>query len=476
MMIEELMDELQIEEYYYKLWNQSEIHLDGKYVLYWMQGSQRFQDNRALTVAGKIANHFDKPLLVIFNFIADYPEANYRHYSFMYEGIAETFADLNDSGAGTIITTGDFLDNVIPYVNDSILTVTDSAYLKPQRSWRKNLAKASEIPLLEIATNTVVPVEYTSKKEEYAARTIRSKITEKSQSELFIWDFPKISNQIKKNNGHFNKRPRNFTHKKMFLQGLGFHQELPGLDDFKGGYSQAQEKLTYFLDKNLKKYEEYNNDPDENVQSNLSPYLHFGQISPREIALAVKEEADFNNWQADSYLEQLMVRRELSFNFVYYNTWYDCFPEALPEWAQKTLEIHEADTRQYIYNRQELEFAKTHDIYWNAAQLELIYTGKIHNYLRMYWGKKILEWTPDPETAFNIALYLNNKYSLDGRDPNSYAGVAWCFGKHDRAWSEREVYGKIRYMNRNGLKRKFKLDDYLRRVKDSSGLNKLPGK
>ena len=210
-------------------------------------------------------------------------------------------------------------------------------------------------------------------------------------------------------------------------------------------------------------------------ESDLSPYLHFGHISPREVAIKVRKAAKNNSSALEEFWEELIIRRELSFNFIYYNRMYDKFPELLPEWAQKTLKKHWDDQREYTYSKQEFETASTHDKYWNAAQLELIYRGKIHNYMRMYWGKKILEWSKTPNLAFDICLYLNNKYAIDGRDPNSYAGVAWCFGKHDRAWKERQIYGKVRYMNRNGLERKFKLENYSDRIKKLAEISELPG-
>ena len=192
----------------------------------------------------------------------------------------------------------------------------------------------------------------------------------------------------------------------------------------------------------------------------MSPYLHFGQISPLYIALKVLETESLGK---DSYIEQLIVRRELAYNFVYYNRNYDTI-KCLPPWATATLNVHKRDKREYIYTLEEFENAETHDPYWNAAQKEMVITGKMHGYMRMYWGKKILEWSKNPKAGFDIALYLNNKYELDGRDPNGFAGVAWCFGKHDRAWTERKVFGKIRYMNSNGLKRKFDAEAYVEKI------------
>jgi deoxyribodipyrimidine photo-lyase len=193
----------------------------------------------------------------------------------------------------------------------------------------------------------------------------------------------------------------------------------------------------------------------------MSPYLHFGQISPLYISLQILESEKQN---IDSFLEELIIRRELAINFVYYNNHYDSF-DGLHDWQKKTLNDHKNDQRDYMYTLSELENAETHDPYWNAAQKEMIIRGKMHGYMRMYWGKKIIEWTKTPEVAYKIALYLNNKYELDGRDPNGFAGVAWCFGKHDRPWKERAIFGKIRYMNAKGLKRKFDTEAYAKMYK-----------
>jgi deoxyribodipyrimidine photo-lyase len=192
----------------------------------------------------------------------------------------------------------------------------------------------------------------------------------------------------------------------------------------------------------------------------MSPYLHFGQVSPVTLALHAQEQGGSGT---PAFLEELIVRRELAVNFVRYNDHYDSFA-SLPAWAQKTLELHQGDQREYGYSVDELERAATHDPYWNTAQMEMVKTGKMQGYMRMYWGKKILEWSRTPQDAYSVALYLNNKYEIDGRDPNGYAGIAWCFGKHDRPWGERPVFGMVRYMNAPGLTRKFAMDRYLEKV------------
>ena len=226
------------------------------------------------------------------------------------------------------------------------------------------------------------------------------------------------------------------------------------------GENFAMEALKNFLENKFDKYSEERNDPTKDGQSNLSPYLHFGQISAQRIALEVKKFGG-NEKSEKAFLEELIIRRELSDNFCFYNKNYDSFT-GFHNWAQQTLNAHKDDKREFIYTKEEFERAETHDDMWNAAQKELIKTGKMHGYMRMYWAKKILEWTNTPQYALNIAIYLNDKYELDGRDPNGYAGCAWSIGGvHDRAWTERPVFGKIRYMNYNGCKRKFDVNAYI---------------
>jgi deoxyribodipyrimidine photo-lyase len=232
------------------------------------------------------------------------------------------------------------------------------------------------------------------------------------------------------------------------------------VSSFQGGTQEARNHLEVFLEGKLDQFPELRNDPTLDYLSHMSPYLHFGQISPLFIALKASETKSPGT---EAFLEELIVRRELSMNFVYYNKKYDLF-EAVPEWAKKTLRAHKKDKRQYTYTLEELEPAKTHDPYWNAAQKEMVIKGKMHGYMRMYWGKKIIEWSRTPEGAFRSTLYLNNKYELDGRDPNGFTGVAWCFGKHDRPWGERPIFGNVRYMNDKGLRRKFDADGYVKRV------------
>ena len=232
----------------------------------------------------------------------------------------------------------------------------------------------------------------------------------------------------------------------------------------KPGEAAAREHLAVFLNHKLSRYDSERNDPTRDGQSNLSPYLHFGQIAAQQVALHVLDRMN----DSSSFLEELVVRRELSDNFCYYNPYYDSL-NGFPNWAKETLRIHEKDRREYIYTLKDMQMAQTHDDLWNAAQLEMVCRGKMHGYLRMYWAKKILEWTETPAEAIRVAIYLNDKYELDGRDPNGYTGIAWSIGGvHDRAWKEREIFGKVRFMSYNGAKAKFDVKAYIQKIESLS--------
>jgi deoxyribodipyrimidine photo-lyase len=254
------------------------------------------------------------------------------------------------------------------------------------------------------------------------------------------------------------------THIDRVISRMDIDRGVPAVSPwFKGGTREAKKRLRRFLRRDLAHYDANSNQPQTDRISHLSPYLHFGQISPVYIASQVKASGQGLGIDRAAFLEQLIVRRELALNFVHYTDDYDRYT-CLPQWARKTLADHARDRRPALYDRPALEAAQTHDPYWNAAMLEMKHTGFMHNYMRMYWGKKILEWTQEPEEAFNTTLALNNKYFLDGRDPNSYAGVAWIFGLHDRPWPQRPIFGKVRYMAASGLERKCDIRAYVQKV------------
>ncbi len=304
----------------------------------------------------------------------------------------------------------------------------------------------------------VVPVEVASHKEEYAARTLRPKI--QRHMERFL--VPVRGVRIQRDSLGMKLPGVALDDLEGVFASLQLDGSVKPTTFFKGGTAEAQRRLDRFIRHGLGRYDREAADPGRDGLSHLSPYLHFGQISPVYVALKVRG-AQAPSGAREAFLEQLIVRRELSMNFVHFNERYDRY-DALPGWARATLRKHANDQRHYTYSRKQLEAGRTHDPYWNAAQREMVITGKMHGYLRMYWGKKLIEWSRSPEEAFRTALYLNNRYELDGRDANGFAGVAWCFGKHDRPWTERAVFGTVRYMNDKGLERKFDMEAYVARV------------
>ncbi len=438
----------------------------GDYVLYWMQASHRSEDNHALEYAIALANSLKKPLLVFFGLTERYPEAQERHYFFMLEGLKEVEIFLKKRGLKFVISRISPEKGAVQLGRRALAVVTDRGYLRLQRKWRQFVAHRLECPCLMVEADAIVPVEVASPKQEFSAATWRPKIKKNLQEFL---------KPLKPIPVHFDSLaidpeidPFPLENLTQAIASLRIKREARKVDFFHGGTSEAKKRLRLFIEQKLEKYPDLRNDPTADCLSNLSPYLHFGQISPLSVALEVMATG---SQAADVFLEELIVRRELSLNYVFYNPHYDSF-EGLPAWAKKTLHEHTKDPRSYLYSLEELEEARTHDPYWNAAQLEMVITGKMHGYMRMYWGKKILEWTRTPEEAFQIALYLNNKYELDGRDPNGFVGVAWCFGLHDRPWPERHIFGKVRYMNESGLRRKFDADAYVRLIENLKIENK----
>jgi len=429
---------------------------DGRYVLYWMQAAQRSECNHALEHAIDKGNELGKPIVVAFCLTADFPEANARHYHFMLEGLCEAQADLSDRGIRMVVRLGSPATCIPVLADEACWVVVDAGHLRIQRQWRAHVGQAVECAMEEVETNLIVPVDEAADKENFSAGTFRPRIHKKL--DLYMVKL-KPRNVMRDSLGMRLESP-DFHDTARVLKELQVDGSVGPVTGFRGGAGEARRRLEEFLANKLDDYATLRNDPACDAQSHLSPYLHFGQISPLEVAMEVKQASGKGR---NAFLEELIVRRELSHNFVYHNPRYDSLG-CLPPWAMRTLNYHRRDRREYVYSQEQFEAARTHDPYWNAAQREMVLTGKMHGYMRMYWGKKILEWARTPREAFRIALYLNNRYELDGRDPNGFAGIAWCFGKHDRAWAERPVFGKIRYMNAPGLRRKFDPDGYVKRI------------
>ena len=431
---------------------------NGQYVLYWMQQAQRVRYNHALTYAIEEANTRNLPVVVVFGVPDDYPEANERHYAFMLEGLRDVSIALKKKKIQFVLQHQSPDEAALSLAKDAAFLVMDRGYLKIQKLWRSRVVKEVSCGVVQVETDVVVPVDVVTNKEEYAARTIRPKIHRILEDYLM----PVDEIAVKKSSLKMIFEGLDVSDVDGVLAKMKIDRSVGRVDTFVGGEKAAQKMLKAFLELRLDGYSVKRNDPNLNGVSHMSPYLHFGQISPLDILLQMQDVAGETE-DTEVYLEELVVRRELSMNFVNQNPNYDRY-DALPEWAKKTLAKHEDDVRDYVYDLEVWEAAETHDPYWNAAQMEMLKTGKMHNYMRMYWGKKVIEWSETPQQAFETILYLNNRYELDGRDANSFTGVAWCFGKHDRPWKERPVFGMVRYMNAKGLQRKFDVDGYVVKV------------
>lgn len=425
-------------------------------VIYWMSRDQRVRDNRALLYAQEKAHENNQNLLVCFCLVKNFLGATLRHYEFMLKGLQQLEKDLINKNIAFNLLWGDPAEEIPAFLkkNKAGLLVTDFDSLRIKIKWKNTIGKNINIAVHEVDAHNIVPVWEASDKKEYAAFTIRKKITNKLDK--YLVEFSQVKKQ--------KIKPKKVKNRwKDILKKLEIDQAIKLVNWIKPGEKEARQALKFFVDKKLNNYSRDRNDSSRDGQSNLSPYLHFGQISAQRVALEVKKsKAGKNN--KDAFLEELIIRRELADNFCYYEKNYDKFA-GFPEWARKSLIKHQREKRQYLYSKKQLENAKTHDEIWNAAQIEMVKTGKMHGYMRMYWAKKILEWTKDPMTALKIAIYLNDKYELDGRDPNGYAGIAWSIGGvHDRPWGERKIYGYVRYMSADGLKRKFNIKEYIKKI------------
>jgi deoxyribodipyrimidine photo-lyase len=438
---------------------------DGEYVLYWMQQSQRVEENLALEHAIREANFLRLPLVVAFGLTADYPDANLRHYAFMLEGLREVRRQLARRRILFVMQHGEPPDVALRLGRKASVIVCDRGYLRHQKSWRAQVSRKARCLVEQVECDAIVPVELASEKREFSARTFRPKVMRLHR--LFLNPpravRPAISSLA------LRIESLNPDDEDAVLGTLPIDTSIKPVHFFAGGTRTAKARLSRFIRFRLAGYAENRNRPGEESVSCMSPYLHFGQISPAYVARRIYSSRNGTVKDHASYLDELIVRRDLAVNFVNYTEDYDCF-SSLPDWARTTLLQHKADRRNVIYSLRELEEAGTPDRNWNAAMNEMKWTGYMHNHMRMYWGKQILAWSRDPETAFKTALTLNNRYFLDGRDPNSYANIGWIFGLHDRPWPERNIYGKIRSMTIGGLKRKTDPEAYVRKIDRYMGL------
>ena len=445
--------------------NDARVNLGGRYVLYWMQASQRAEWNHALEYAAGRANELGRPLVVGFGLTDDYPEANERHYAFMLEGLRDVRAGLAKRGVKFVVRRGPPADVAVELARRAALAVCDRGYLRHQKRWRDEVADRAGVAVVQVETDVVVPVEAASDHQEFAARTLRPRHRRQWAEYLKQLKPVRLKHEA---TGVRVYADLDVSDVDRALKQLRIDRSVSHSRQFQGGAVAGHKVFRRFLNAHLRGYAERRREPSAGATSTMSAYLHFGHVSPLEIALAVQARPGAADEDREAYLEELLVRRELALNFVHYCPNYDMY-EAVPDWARRTLDAHVRDRRPFVYTRTELEAARTHDPYWNAAQREMVRTGFMHNSMRMYWGKKVLEWKRTPREAFEDALYLNNKYFLCGRDPNAYANVAWVFGLHDRPWGPaRAVFGTVRYMNAAGLERKFDMDAYVRLVNELS--------
>lgn len=436
---------------------------NGRCVVYWMQRAQRGVDNHAVDLAVKLANLLGLPLVVYFAAISNFPHANLRHYSFLNQGLPDIEADLAARNISFVMRRAphESHEQLLADVRACFLIGDENPMREPER-WRREIASHIGIPFWTVDTDVVVPSKLIEKAQ-YGAYTIRPRLYRLLPDYLHPYENLKAE--------HEWKRPRGFhadSVREDITRGWkDFDRSVGPVEGWRGGTHAALKRLKVFVGSMLEDYDSERNHPETDGTSCMSPYLHFGHVGPITIALAVDAAANANpklRDARDSYFNELIVWRELAVNFVRYTPKYDS-PECAESWAKTTIAEHARDEREHLYTLPQLEGAQTHDELWNAGQIQMVRYGWMHNYVRMYWAKKILEWTPDVATAMKYAIHLNDKYFLDGRDPNGYAGIAWAIlGKFDRAWGERHVFGKIRYMSGASTGRKFDSKRYIQQM------------
>jgi deoxyribodipyrimidine photo-lyase len=429
------------------------------YVLYWMGLSQRVRFNPALEYAVDEANARGLPVLVCYGIAEGFPEVNARHWNFLLEGMAEVGPALEKRGIGFVAHRAPPVDTALRYAAKAALVVCDRSELRPARHFQADFAARAPYRVVQVEGDVVVPVQTASPKHEYAARTLRPRISRLLPDYLVPLKEREVRHAVR-------DLPRDSTldlsDVPRLVASLKADQGVRPVRRFRGGTSQAEDRLCAYLEGCFGGYAANRGRPEAGAASQMSPYLHFGQISPVALALAVQAAPEGDGDDRAAYLEELVVRRELAMNHLHYEPRYDDYG-AVPAWARKTLDAHRDDPRPFLYTAEQFEQGLTHDRYWNAAMTEMRETGYMHNHMRMYWGKKILEWSASPEEAWETALRLNNRYFIDGRDANSFTNVGWLFGLHDRPWGPRPVYGNVRSLGPASLK-KFDADGYLREV------------
>lgn len=428
-------------------------------IVYWMARDQRVQDNWSFLYAQKLALRAEAPLHVCFCLVPQFLGATIRQFRFMLDGLKEVERECLSRDISFHLLIGRAPDVLPKFIRDNSIggVVTDFSPLRVFNQWLDRLI--DELPdgvsLCQVDAHNIVPCWLASSKLEYSARTIRRKIHDKLDE--FLTHFPPVIKHP------YRPRTRARNDWEGAERSLEVDMNVREVDWATPGTEAGLAMLRGFCNERLKSYASKRGDPTHSASSNLSPWFHFGQVSVQRCILVVEKYRRKHKASVEAFVEEAVVRRELSDNYCYYCKDYDKLAGAW-DWAQKTLRDHAKDKRSRVYSRKTLEKAETHDPLWNACQIQMIEEGKMHGFLRMYWAKKILEWTESPEKALRVAIYLNDKYLLDGRDPNGYVGCMWSIcGVHDQGWKEREVFGKIRYMNYAGCRRKFDVDAFVRK-------------
>lgn len=475
-----------------RILNSISVNEDAKFVVYWMQINRRFEYNYALEYAVELANELKKPLLIYEGLSSSYPWASDRFHSFILDGMIEhemlskkeKFNYFNyvekesNDGKGLIYDL----------VRDASVLVSDDYPVFIINEHNKRVASKIKIPFHVVDSNGIIPFSKTQKAP-FTAFHFR-KIIQKEFAECYHLfpvmkplDLLENKEPIQLENEFLNKfHSVNLSQISVeeLISQISIDHSVKRINE-KGTREEALKRYKDFISKKIYSYNGKRNHPDQLATSRMSGYLHFGKISVYDMIemILINYKSNWNphllsyqNGQSgnfyqlpesiESFFDELITWREVGFHYAHHTQNYDSY-DSLPDWAKKTLEDHESDKREFIYSLDEFENAKTHDAIWNAAQRELVMEGRIHNYLRMLWGKKILEWTPNAKVALDIMIHLNNKYAIDGRDPNSYSGIFWVLGRFDRAWAERPIFGKIRYMSSEQTKKKVELKNYLKK-------------
>jgi deoxyribodipyrimidine photo-lyase len=438
---------------------------DRQYVLYWSQMNRRVDSNHALLYAAEAANRLKLPVLFYEGLTCTYEYANDRLHTFILQAVPETARRLKKAGIGYVFylhqTRQSRNDVLYQLAKNAAVLVTDDYPAFIARQHNARVPEKLDTAYHVVDSSCVVPMGEI-KERQYAAYTIRPKIHRLLPKYLNAADALKVKRRFTGEIPEFHTEVTDQNIPRL-VASCEIDHSVPPSVCFQGGRSIAEKLLSYFLEHNLKRYAQARNEPSEHATSHMSPYLHFGQISSLEIALASKEYAERHKLTASEYLEELIVRRELAFNYVRHVE----NPQSLsnlPDWCQHNMKKHARDRRNPTYSSAQIERAETYDEVWNATQKEMLLRGKIHGYYRMYWGKKIIEWARGYQEAADLMIDLHGKYALDGRDPNTYTNVLWCFGLHDRPWPERPIFGKMRYMSLDGMKRKTNTHAYIHEI------------